>query len=337
LQRWIASLALATVAVAPSVFAAPAARLVYLRGKGAESCPDENAIKQAVEARLGYDPFIPNATAVMIAEITREAGAYKARIKLVDENNIVRGTRELTHNGDKCADMIDTMALTMSIAIDPDSLTGPKPKPIAKEEDAKKPEPAATTPEPSPPAPTARDEPAPPPKPPPSSPTLPSDRLAIDVGGGPLGFLGAGPAANVGAAAFARARWRRASIALEGRFDVPARRDLAGASVETAIAWGTVAPCGHASWAFACALLSVGSIRAASFGIREPRTDSALHAATGVRLGVELPVGAALRVFANATGLVTVTPQVIQLDGRDAYELPRLSAGLSAGVVVSIF
>lgn len=315
--------------------AAPAARLVYLRGKGAESCPDENAIKQAVAARLGYDPFVPYATAVMIAEVTRDGGAYKARIKLVDENNIVRGTRELTHNGDKCADMIDTMALTMSIAIDPESLTGPKTAPSEQPVDPDPPPEAPATPV----APIAPDapKPTPPPTPPPKSPANAPGRLAIDVGLGPLGFVGAAPVANVGAAVFARARWDRASITIEGRADVPARRELAGAKVETAITWGSIAPCAHAGWAFACALLSVGSIRATSSGIRAPRTDAALHAAAGVRLGAEFPAAARLRVFVNTTVLATLTPQVIRLDGQDVYELPRLSAGLSAGVVLSIF
>ena len=43
---------------APSVaWAAASARLVYVRGPGAEECPGEEALRAAVGTRLGYDPF----------------------------------------------------------------------------------------------------------------------------------------------------------------------------------------------------------------------------------------------------------------------------------------
>lgn len=52
--------------VTTASFAAPAraqpaasAHLVYVRGPGAEECPGEHAIRSAVGARLGYDPFFP--------------------------------------------------------------------------------------------------------------------------------------------------------------------------------------------------------------------------------------------------------------------------------------
>lgn len=35
--------------------ASPSSRLVYVRGRGAETCPDEAALRAAVAARLGYD------------------------------------------------------------------------------------------------------------------------------------------------------------------------------------------------------------------------------------------------------------------------------------------
>ena len=128
--------AVALVAVAISLadgkvaHAAPSARLVYLRNPGAESCPDDQAIRSAVSVRLGYDPFLAFAPATLFAEISKVGREYRARIKLVDDNNVVRGTRELAYEGENCADIIDTMALSMSIAIDPTSLMR-RPEPAA--------------------------------------------------------------------------------------------------------------------------------------------------------------------------------------------------------------
>jgi hypothetical protein len=75
--------------------ASPSARLVYLREPSAESCPDERSVRGAVAARLGYDPFFPNAPETMFIEITSVRGQYRARVKLVDGDNVVRGTREI--------------------------------------------------------------------------------------------------------------------------------------------------------------------------------------------------------------------------------------------------
>ena len=46
-------------AAAAPAHAEPAGRLVYDRGPGAEACPDEMALRRAVGARLGEDPFDP--------------------------------------------------------------------------------------------------------------------------------------------------------------------------------------------------------------------------------------------------------------------------------------
>ena len=74
--------------------AEPAARFVYLRGKGTESCPAEADVRQAVVGRLGYDPFWSYATATMFAEVSAaEKSGFSASLKLVDADNAVRGDR----------------------------------------------------------------------------------------------------------------------------------------------------------------------------------------------------------------------------------------------------
>jgi hypothetical protein len=48
---------LAISGVRSMAWAAPTAKLSYVRGEGAEACADEADLKKAVAARLGYDPF----------------------------------------------------------------------------------------------------------------------------------------------------------------------------------------------------------------------------------------------------------------------------------------
>lgn len=49
----------------------PSGRLVYARGPGADSCPDEETVRSSVAARLGYDPFFAWARTPVVVEVLR--------------------------------------------------------------------------------------------------------------------------------------------------------------------------------------------------------------------------------------------------------------------------
>jgi hypothetical protein len=95
--------------VAARVQAAASARLVYVRGLGAEECPGENALRAAVEARLGYDPFFAWAHDTLVPELSRAGGEFRVDLKLVDEHNALRAKRGLgpatvpARQGRRCA------------------------------------------------------------------------------------------------------------------------------------------------------------------------------------------------------------------------------------------
>lgn len=327
------ALAVAAASASPrDVSAAPSARLVYLRNPGAESCPDEGAVRSAVAARLGYDPFFPYAPTTLFAEIERTSSGYVAQIKLVDGASTVLGSRELRQAGERCADIIDTMALSISIAIDPDSLTRPPGTPPTG---AVEPAPAPAEPEREAPPPPPSDRPK---GPPPERPSRPAPAVghtvAIDLGVAPAVSLGAAPAVSVGASAFVRARRRALSLAVEGRYDLPASRSVEGATVETSLATGALVPCLHFGIASACALAALGSIRASSRGVLRPRTSSAIHAAVGPRVTLDLPLTERLSLRAHVDALFPLTVHSLELDGASIYTLPRASASLGVGVVV---
>src|SRR5438445_535002 len=89
--------------------------------EGGPAAPGTGAVRTAVAARLGYDPFVAVAPNIVFVEISGEEDAFRAKIKLVDDEQLVRGVRELSHPGKVCASIIATLALSISIAIDPDS------------------------------------------------------------------------------------------------------------------------------------------------------------------------------------------------------------------------
>ncbi len=301
--------------------AGASAHLVYVRGPGAEECPGENAVRAAVGARLGYDPFFAWAHDTLFAEISRADGAFLVDLKLVDERSMLRGARQISVTASDCAAAIDAMALTVSLTIDPSSLVSPAPaNPVA-------------------PPPTVDVDPEPPPLPPApaGSPERPASTphgqsLSGHAGVGALGSVGAAPSATVGAVAFAGVSWRMLSLDLEGRADLPgtgAGQDTS-ARVRSWLVAGSVVPCAHLGVSFACLVVSGGSLGATSVGTATPRTDHAPWWALGPRAGAELPLRGGLSVRAYAELLATTTHNALSLDGAVAYRFSPWSGGLGA-------
>lgn len=314
------SVALASVHASAS----PSARLVYLRNAGTESCPDESAVRAAVSARLGYDPFFLTAAETMFIELSKEKSGYHARIKLVDEKNDVRGTREIAEKGRSCSAMIDTLALSISIAIDPDSLTRPPPAPT-EEKEAPAPTPPPPEPPPREPAPSAPVE-SPPPPPPASSTRV--ELLVL-----PAAWVGTGPSFAFGGEIGARLKWPHVSVGLEARGDLPASRSVSGVDVEMMFLGGSLVGCGHSSLFFACARGTLGSISATSNASR-PLDASELRFLLGASAGTEIPLSDTWHFVARLTGNFAVDRQTIVLNDANAFELPSFSGGLEAGALV---
>src|SRR5580698_365209 len=106
-----------------------AARLIYTRAELPE-CPDEDSMRGSVSLRLGYDPFQPEAPMLVTAAITREHGGLRAQVEIRDRSFRVTGSRVLTSEKNDCSELAATMALAISMAIDPQSaLRGRSPAP----------------------------------------------------------------------------------------------------------------------------------------------------------------------------------------------------------------
>ena len=123
LARWVRLLVFGLLVLLASQRAAafPSSRLVYVRGPGAEDCPDQVAVREAVKKRLGYDPFFPSSDKTIIARVLREADQLRGEVELVDEHGTQVGRREFSAPVDQCDQLVRAMALSISIAIDPKS------------------------------------------------------------------------------------------------------------------------------------------------------------------------------------------------------------------------
>jgi hypothetical protein len=315
---------IALVAVGYPAAATPSARLVYVRSAEASSCPDEAALRGAVAARFGYDPFFAWAKQTVVVEVQRRGEQFTSRIQVLDAQGVAKGVRELKADGPSCSDLFDVTALAISIALD------------ASQADVALAEPAAppAAPDPPPPEPPARDAPAEVPSPEAPLREAVARRTEWLFGLDLLGSEGTAPTISAGVAAFGELRFGGfLSTALEARVDAPAV-----ANAGDAHSWlyaAQIVPCVHAGPLLGCALGSLGQF-VVSAAVASPSSGNALFAALGGRVGADLPLSRSFLLRAHADGLVDLAPPRYLLDGGDLWSAPRLAFTLGAGVAVRI-
>ncbi len=167
-------LAPAVVRAQESAATRATARLEY-RAEG-DTCPDEAAFRLEVATRLGYDPFTPDAGALVRASVTRDATRLVARVATLDASGRPLGGREISTPGLRCRDLVEALAVTVGLAFEAQAIPAGAPT-------------AATPPAAAAPAPTL--PPAPPPE---ASPSASSRDPYIAVRRASLEALGASAA-----------------------------------------------------------------------------------------------------------------------------------------------
>jgi hypothetical protein len=309
--------------------AADTARLVFLRGQNTETCPDEQALRDSVAARLGYDPFNPWAPNTLFMELERDGNGFVARIKLVTRENLVRGARTLRATS-SCADLVPTLGLTISLAIDPmgearshppEGLP-PSERPVTPIEshdvatDARLPSDDLTTEQ---------------------RPEAPSTPVRLSVGLGGLGSIGTAASPAIGGILFGGARWRDLSVSVEVHADVPASAEASSSGrVSSLIVAGALLPCHHTDAFFACGRGELGAISAKGLDVSSPGSKSALWAEVGGRIGYELPFDRTFALRAHVDGGVVLTRYQLRLGGEKVFEHPLFCAGLGISLAVHL-
>lgn len=322
-----------TLLVALPLRADPAGRLVYRRSAGAESCPDEAALRRAVVQRLGEDPFDDTTRPTFDVTVAAADGKWVGRVALVDASGLESGVREL-HDASDCVELVDALALGISLAINP-ALAGAEPV-AAAPAPVPVPPPAAPAQPPSEPkaapAPTsvptdASREPAP-------GPSEPAWRWGIGLVG--LASAGTAPDVSFGAGALVRARHRMLSLSLEGRYDFPASQEF-GNGAETRLIAGLLVPCAHflPGPFHACAVGALGSVRGEAPTLPNPQSDTALYAALGARGAFEVADLPWVRLQGRLDLLVSLVPvRMYRNDRADKlWEMPPISGSFGLGAL----
>lgn len=313
------AIAIAVTSYASPSHASPSAKLVYVRGAGTETCPDEAELRRAVATRIGYDPFFPVASKTVIAQVSKAPQGYRARVQIVAEDGTVRGERELGTKGQDCGELVGAIALAISVALD--DFDEPPPAPPS---DPSPPPSSTVEPVPLPPRPPLREELV---KPPP-----PAEGARVDLSG--LAGIGvvAGTAPSVAASGQIAATLGLGPLGLrlDGRVDAPSGTGLRpNGRLSTTSVVGLLSVCVRGKIPFGCAGGGIGWITSTTEGLASPRTDGAAIGVAAIRAGARIHVTKAF--FIEPSGLVgmNLVRHDVLVDGQIAYELPFLWGGAS--------
>ena len=325
-RRALAAACAALLATAASgAQASPSAKLVYVRGPGAEICPGEAELRKAVATRIGYDPFFLTAQKTVIAQVTRVATGYRGRVQIIGDDGIVRGERELGTKGDDCAELVSTMALAVSIALDDldEAAPGAAPAPDTPPTAAPSSPAAAPAPEdgPEPRRVAALASPSP------SAPAGPRVELAASMG--PTLSLGTAPAAAVGGSFAATLQYGLVGLRFTLRGELPASGPIVPTGIlSTHIVLATLAGCVRGKIPFGCVGGGIGSLASSTEGIARPASDSGRLVVLVATAGADVPLGPFLYLEPFVEGAASLVPQRVEVDGKRAFSLPVASGTL---------
>ncbi len=307
------------------------ARLVYVRAKDAVACTDEEGVRAAVARRLGYDPFVGFAEMTLVVDVRRGPGSgFTADLRVVHADGVAVGRRVIETKHPDCRDLVDALALTMSIVVDPVSVlrgdasaaetpAGPQPPP----------------PEPPPPPPVSPDpSPANEGSPVADVPPPASARLRPLLAVAPFGSVAEGPGLALGGIVHLSLEASSFSLGVEARADLPSQRDIAGGgSLRSHSASGWLLPCADYRWLEGCVLVGVGAVFAESTGVAFPRSDVGVYFGAGARAAATFPLTPLVVVRPFVDGIVQPFPARYDLSGVTVYRLPTFGAdvGLMLG------
>jgi hypothetical protein len=319
----------------------PKVRFVYVRGAGAETCPDEAAVKASVAARLGYEPFDDEAQKTIAVALVRPKGTFEAKIEVRDAAGAVKGTRRLDSKATECTELAAAITFAIAIAIDPlggGGTTEPLPLPPeeppddgtgdASDASASSSDAMSMT--------SSLDVPA-------SKPTDDQGELVDEpeperplrwiAGGGMVSSYGFEPGVGVGAYIGVAMRFPRWSFGVEGRADVPGQTTVPpNGTIHSGVIVGSILPCLHGGIALVCANGTFGAIRSSGDG-NAGKSQSNPFVALGARVGLEVPLGSSIVARFGLDGVATLLGARISYNGDpQAWKSPPFAGALSGGI-----
>ena len=123
------------------------------------------------------------------------------------------------------------------------------------------------------------------------------------------------------------------SLGAEGRFDLPAYREVAGGSISAFILGGAVLPCVHYQAFSGCVNVTAGALRAAGHELLAAENVTMPYLAAGLRLGAEIPLVSilSLRLYGDLLATCTRISLKETDSGRVFWTTPPVSGALGVG------
>jgi hypothetical protein len=272
------------------VFSQPSFGAVSLRYEPAPdlACPDEAALRRLIAARVGHDPFVDDGEALVTVRL--KAGPPVLGEVLLESP---RGAapRRKSLSGTDCASLLNSVAITVALTVDP--LLRPAPAPSL-------PPPVVDAAE----APVQAPAPGPYEK---QAPAAPPSTMSASLSVGASVNLGLAPLAQPTLRLEGRLHGSLWSVGLEGRFAWPVTGALTEGSLTTSAVLAAVVPCLTWKWLSGCADVSAGALRLEGLELSAARAATVFHASVGLRAVVAVPLGERLRLGVMAEGQVPLT------------------------------
>ncbi len=283
-------------------------------------------MRQGVAARLGREPFEPQAKRLLTIRLRATRPGYGVEISVYDSEGTEVGRRELQTKKNDCAELASAMQLAIAIAIDPlHTMPAPAFQPTATVEPS--PPPVVH----SPPAPsTASTQIQGPPLPPPA-PEQSGERHYI--GAGLRLAASSEPDPSMGLTIHYRRRMGTLSWGLEGRYDTANETDAKSGRIETSIWAASALLCLNRSALEACALASAGNLRGRGIGYSDARSFSNPYGAVGGRLAHAFPVQGNFAVELGAEALARLNTTTLYIDTDEVWTSSPLELALGARAV----
>jgi hypothetical protein len=297
-----------------------AMRLEYTRERGAERCPDEQAFRDVVEARLTYAPFSPEAVARLVVTLKRKGWQVQGRMELRDSDDALLWERDMGPFA-SCQDLVLGLGFSAAVKLGVSSTPPPAPAP----------EPPAPAPPPPPtpvPPPVIVKLPPPVKRPPPVEP-----KNSFKKSGGLGVAFGAGVAPTsptFGLTVNGGLRWPSWSLALEARSYpwVEGKADEGTHYVSTYRITGALVACGHWRMGFGCGLVELG-VQHVEKSVPNSFPRTMFYAGGGFRLGLEIPlVPDRLAVRITADVIPTLYRVTYRSNGSAEWVTPPVSGAL---------
>jgi hypothetical protein len=279
------------------------------------SCPSEAAFRALIAARLGYEPFQPDAGRVADVSITARSRRLLGELELRDAAGAPAGTRVLDAAPGACASLAESLALALAIAIDPQVLTREAP----------------------PPPPVIVLPPAPPPAPPPPSPPSPAAPAVASavwsVEAGASGSVGLLPDAALGLWLGAGVGRERFGATVWGEIALANAVSVAGGTIDSSLLRAGVDGCARFSFAGVCLRASGGAINAGGQGFLNDRRGALAVATVGPLVFAEVRPSNALAIRVSAGTDVALIRNSLFVGLLEAWHAPP--ASFEAGLFVS--